>query len=324
MPDRPGHGGSAELHETARLAERLGLQIRRRARALEKTAQAVRHAADEGAVHDFRVAVRRLDAALRLWAGSLDPDRRRRALARLRRLRRGFGPVRDLEIQRTSLAAMLPELPLESRVAGEMMMARLAKKLARRRDELGSRVRSGKIERLNRLAIGTPRNGAVRTGADVDPLQDARRRIEKVRSRLLKDAAEALASGEAPALHALRIRVKKSRYALESLSEALETQLSLEPLRALQAALGEIQDRVMLEGTVLRFARKLEEQDAATAARAIDPLLERIRSERTRHLEEARRLMDLFDARELFGSPLALVPGETGEPPRRVSGSTPL
>ena len=56
MSDRPDPRDVAESAESARLSERVGRQIRRRARALEKAARAVRHAAGDEAVHDLRVA----------------------------------------------------------------------------------------------------------------------------------------------------------------------------------------------------------------------------------------------------------------------------
>ncbi|HEX7940304.1 MAG TPA: CHAD domain-containing protein, partial [Gemmatimonadaceae bacterium] len=53
---------------------------------------------DPDAVHDFRVAVRRLRSWLQLWGDELDPIISRKQRRRIRDLAHATGPARDLQV----------------------------------------------------------------------------------------------------------------------------------------------------------------------------------------------------------------------------------
>jgi CHAD domain-containing protein len=72
---------------------------------------ALAHATDAEAIHDLRVAARRLTAGLRLWRPALAGRPARRALRLLRRARRRFGPLREIEVHTTELARRTRDLP---------------------------------------------------------------------------------------------------------------------------------------------------------------------------------------------------------------------
>jgi CHAD domain-containing protein len=278
-------------------------------RALEKAAARARDRADDEAVHDLRVATRRLDASLEIWATFLKPGAHRRAAERLKRLRKVFGPVRDLEVQQEGLRARLPEVPIATRVVGEMIVARIERRLASRRGDLAHEIRPARLARLDRLTDRSLRGLASRLEARTDPLNDARAQVDELRRRFVATATEAVSSGDPGTLHQLRILVKKARYTLECLDDVLGVTIELGPLRTLQQSLGDLHDHVMLEERVNRFAAKLDRREASAAARALGALVERIQAERAKHLEETRRLVGTADASALFSSSLlALVP----------------
>ena len=66
--------------------------------------QRVRDRTDDAAVHDARVATRRLAIALAVLGHDHAPRRRRRARRELRRLRRRLAAVRDAQVLRAMLA----------------------------------------------------------------------------------------------------------------------------------------------------------------------------------------------------------------------------
>jgi CHAD domain-containing protein len=63
---------------------------------------------DPEALHDFRVAIRRLRSSIRAWRDVLDNAVSPRVLRRLRRLARATSESRDLEVHLAWVAAQAP------------------------------------------------------------------------------------------------------------------------------------------------------------------------------------------------------------------------
>ncbi|HKQ58650.1 MAG TPA: CHAD domain-containing protein, partial [Candidatus Eisenbacteria bacterium] len=83
VPDRdPGERTTAE-----RLDESFATLVE----AFRAAARRVRAGSDAEAIHDLRVATRRLAAALRVWGSLIPREARREALKCMRRLRRRIG-----------------------------------------------------------------------------------------------------------------------------------------------------------------------------------------------------------------------------------------
>ena len=208
--------------------------------------------ADVEALHDARVAARRMRSAFKLLKDAF-PRREARPLARtLRSLARALGEVRDLDV-------LIARVRADARTHQEEDA--LAPTLARMTAER-SRVRSALL-----AEIDAPEHAAWLTAMQV--LIDGETRGEKGERRLC-DAVPALlwrgygrVRAYAPGieradntrLHELRKETRRLRYALEFFQELLDTPAGdlIDQTVALQDALGALHDSVALHEALQRF-----------------------------------------------------------------------
>ena len=207
---------------------------------------------DPEELHDMRVATRRLRAALSLFEAVL-PVRAQVFREELGWLARLLGAVRDLDVQLQGLAA-LPSADVLTTLTlapdGHDPLAELAALLEREREAARTDMLNGLDSvRWDRLAKGLTamaqqgparRSLATRVPADIGLPELVLRRHHKVR----KAAKQAKHSGVVTDFHALRIRCKRLRYALEFSSEVYggKTSRFVRDLTVLQDDLGEMQD----------------------------------------------------------------------------------
>ena len=222
------------------------LLIRQRLAALGRALPPARKG-DVNGVHQARVATRRLREALPLLA-----KRRvgRKLRKQVRRLTRGLGPVRELDVALMTLDQIhasgdAPEGGVRRlrEVIGEER-GRLLVEMIRQIDRLDLKKLQKKVLAA-RLPAGSAKGG---TRGDRRPLDqaDARaaRRAEDVRAAIDNAAGIYLADR----LHAVRIAVKKLRYAMEIARElrASRAQARLRTLRRVQDLLGRMHDLEVL------------------------------------------------------------------------------
>jgi CHAD domain-containing protein len=261
---RPGVGPES----SADAADAAGLLPERRAliplgAAIDAAARRVRARSDRDAVHDLRVACRRLEGALLLWEPALDAHAAVELRHRVRWLRRRLSRTRDAEVEWARLRRLpLPAGTLVRQRIGRWLESRhrrRARRLARAARLAGER-RIGRLhEALLALAVA-PARAATRRGAGVAPgagdrtLVSVRRRLVLRLAQVRRAAREATTSS-GPRLHALRIAIKKCRYTLESWEAVSPSRspLALAPLVAAQRRLGELRDAELL---ALRLARR--------------------------------------------------------------------
>lgn len=242
---------------TPLLRERIRAVFRRMPRAL---------AGDEEALHQMRIAARRLRVALPLLARKAEGRRVRRSLRVLRQVTRSAGASRDLDVGVALLAerrdvAATPEWALLRR----RMRAARARSRTRMADALLD-LEIAALRRHLRAVLAMRAEGVFLV----------LRRLRETRAAL---GAEVLASIEALgdkfdhlALHRLRIRVRRLRY-LGELADAFRGQASAAPveLKALQDQLGLIQDAFVLSawfGRQATAAQSRGQQELAREARA--------------------------------------------------------
>jgi len=272
-PRRPGRR-PPDAAQTLRLG--LGRQLDRLEANLERD--------DPKTIHDLRVATRRVRAALSLWRFISDPRGLRRARRAVRRLGRSLGALREADVnvaQLRSLAGPGEANPAarEAAVALELARAgRLRKKVRRAR-------RRFDVEALRRelqKAILHPGEKLV-SGPDLERFAGI---VVSAASQHVRDLGEkALRSGDPAALHAVRIRVKKCRYAVELLSPAFGKdpgRRALKSLKTLQDRLGRLQDLVVLRARVEALRRRAERDALLAIASGLDEL----RSELARRQRE--------------------------------------
>ncbi len=251
---------------------------------------------DDDALHDFRVALRRLRSTLRSYAtqtGDTVSPKLRRRLTKVARL---TGPSRDLEVQLEWLARARPSLDLPDEAGHALIVDRLARarkradrRMLRRLGTRWARLHDGLDDALSRYTAPLPGRGETPTPFAGVVARAARRLTEGLVTRLaaIDDPAD-----ETPA-HDARIAGKRLRYLLEPIAGELATgELAVRELKALQEALGDLHDAHVLE-QLLETEREVA--DADDGRRGDDPslgvatLLRLARSARDESFERARQ-----------------------------------
>lgn len=234
------------------------------------------------AVHDLRVASRRL-RAFGVTFRELIPDKTRRRLEKaLKRVTRAVGALRDQDVQLELVEGRLAaaangvdraslEHLLEQLEAGRAQSVRRAER----------RLRKVKLDVIARQMQRASRAVATRLSG-----LDAEAYALSVLDRLVDDAAQQLPSPDAPEdaerLHRLRIDVKELRYALELFQPALGSKF--EPLYArattLQEVLGTYHDLAVLADFVSEQSVALRERNRESLAQGLDHAVEALATER--------------------------------------------
>jgi CHAD domain-containing protein len=230
---RKGSAGSVLMDYIARQADRIAAEELR-----------VRRDAPD-AVHQMRVAARRLRSVLKAHRKVLDRQRTDRVADDLRDLGRRLAPARDAEVLRERVDADLAALPAELRLGP--VQAEATRHFARVEAEARAAVLT---------TVDSPEHAALRGALDDllerPPLNRRARRPAKkalrtgrTERRLRRGMTAALDHGDDTALHTARKAAKRLRYANEV------TGARPKGLKKLQKALGHHQD-VVVARPVLR------------------------------------------------------------------------
>ena len=213
-------------------------------------------------VHQMRVAVRRLRAILRASRPLFDPrwvDGLRRELKRLGTV---LGGVRDLDVLHAYLRSQLEALPAPERRAGQPYLLRpLDADRVRERTSLRAALASPRYARLLRRLQAALVHPPTRPSSV--PLPGiAASEFEKLR----KAVAKLPRQPSAEELHAVRIKVKRARYAAELAQPMIGRRVErfITKAKKLQDILGEHQDAVVAE----EYLRKVTERTPAAQALA--------------------------------------------------------
>jgi CHAD domain-containing protein len=219
-------------------------------------------------VHQLRVATRRLDAGLAVFAEYLPRERLARVHKPLRRLRRVTRDLRDLDVLAERLAQQIDA------ASGDDVLAVVAE-LRSRRGDAADRLREVQ-ERLSRKGFTRRLKGLLKRarwrGPGVEPAfaEASAKLIRPVMDEFFAAAEEDLA--DVGALHQFRLRAKRLRYSLELLSGALDPRVSREledALRGIQERLGDINDRATAEVLLAALAEDVGDRAVREQARAL-------------------------------------------------------
>ncbi len=232
------------------VAAEVALQLLARAR------EALAHLGESGAddpeaLHDARVAVRRLRAWLRVQAPVLGRKRVARANRLLRKVTRRTNERRDLEVAHALLAEMrgAPGTPAQARRGFEVIrdlfeaeapdgggVGKVQRRFAEAAERLdGALARPGTSGRRRRKGGRRPAPEAF------GPHMAAVLQVE--RERLRVRAADVTAAQAREATHAARIAAKRLRYAVEPLAGEIPAAAeAVVPLRRAQDLLGDLHD----------------------------------------------------------------------------------
>lgn len=229
----------------------------------------VRRGDNPDAIHDMRVAVRRLRAAMRVFASGA-PVSKRFLSTELSWLGRALGEVRDIDVQAELLGTYLSRRPAPHQEALAPFSAQLAAERAVRHRRLRATLDSTRyarlLQRLDRFARGEYRRSTGRDEAGEPIAALGHRAIKRALHRVRKRAEHAVAAPSPPAedLHRLRIRAKRFRYLLEFLGDLLGKpgRRVIKRLVRLQDLLGVHHDAVVAAAIIRRHL----EQNTITPA----------------------------------------------------------
>jgi CHAD domain-containing protein len=204
---------------------------------------------DDDAVHDLRVAIRRMRTLLKMSRGLFGrwhTDVVRGAFADVMR---ATGELRDEEVL---------EETLEGTAEGPEFASWLGARKTREkklRHAVATRIRRGDLDRA-RLMLKALLVFPVEPERNVDLARFARRTVERARRKV--ENKRDVEVTDVLGMHELRIAYKELRYSIELLSEALpiDARAQLEPATVFQKRLGELHD-VDVATDVIRNAKNL-------------------------------------------------------------------
>jgi CHAD domain-containing protein len=202
---------------------------------------------DVESVHQARVAARRLRSDLRTLRPWLQPERVDALRTELRWLGEKLGAVRDADVLGELLEGRMEMLPDHAHAECVALLARLARQHDDARSELLIVLRSDRylalLERVIAMAERPPLLPYIGHG----PARKAlRKRTRKAFTRVRASVRELPAEPVDAALHEIRKRAKRARYAAEAASPVVGKKAATlaRRLEAIQEVLGAHQDAV--------------------------------------------------------------------------------
>jgi CHAD domain-containing protein len=224
----------------------------RSARFRECLKRAAANPASDGAVHDLRVAIRRILSWIAVRDALLGPDRRLlKARISLKALMSPLGKLRDAHVKRDWIRSVLPEGDEPSyqysvQVASDVL-----------RWEAGVRKRLG-AKSTGRLRLPLPK-GVGGRGGRIEAATAAPEILGELEREVSKHRKAALDPAHPEALHRMRLAFKKYRYAAELLLPLFPkaTEETAKRLHAFQSLLGTIHDCDMILAEAASFRRDI-------------------------------------------------------------------
>ena len=268
--------------------EHLLFQIRTQYEAIVRNDPGVRLAVDPEAVHDMRVATRRLRAMLRAAADMVEPEWSEPLRDELKWLAGELGPLRDADAVPEDLRAETSGFQGDDRRGADRLVELVEE------DRRAAHARAIAALRGERyLALLQELERAARA-PHVRSAEVALEGIARTEFRKLRDEARRISADSSDhEVHALRIRGKRARYAAELAETAVgkRARRFLEHAKRFQDVVGEHQDAVVAE----EHLRQLAERGGYEAAFATGRLAEQQRIRRVRaraELEDAWAELD--------------------------------
>lgn len=249
------------------------------------------------AVHDMRVATRRLRAAIRALKPGIPIPLRQHLNRELGWLGQVLGDVRDIDVQ---LAHLAKHGGTGAAAELEPLRRHLLAQRQRRRAPLKAALNAPRytqlIAALDAFAIEQSGAQAAQTAAHPPAAQRGRRALRKRLRRLLEDGRRALAKPTAERLHTLRISAKRARYVLEFLQDLTGKpgQRLTKTLVELQDTLGMQHDAVVAMTTTREVLRRLGPSASRSVTIALRGFAAAQQRDATTHQRAAQTLWKRF------------------------------
>jgi inorganic triphosphatase YgiF len=247
---------------------------------------ATRMGNDPDALHDMRVATRRLRAVVRAFKRGFPKPLRQHLRQELKWLGQMLGAVRDVDVQLTHL-----EKHARHHSALQPLRQHLLAQRRRRRPLLSAALGAQRyvelLAALDGFAVGSIQYDATQSGARHPVGRCGRRALRKSLRRLHKDGRRAMAQPTAERLHTLRISAKRVRYVLEFLKDLTgrRGQRLIKTLTELQDILGRQHDAVVAMTTAQEVLRHLD----SSGNKAAIPALQRFAAAQLRAANAQQR-----------------------------------
>jgi len=247
-------------------------------------------ACSEEAVHELRVATRRLLAQLTLLDCIVPGVALAKARRMLKRRLAALGELRDTQVQRSFIDQKVVSFP-------ELVLLRtwLERRERRLVNSAASKVKRFKTRKLERW-LSTVRAGLTANARGLRAQSRPASAALRATSRAFAEAVErrrAIDLADLRTIHQTRVAFKRFRYMVESLSPAL-TGLSKRQLRSLayyQRKMGIIQDMEVMQACVARYVKEHKRSEGV-----LGPFCRHLRRRRARALRSFLRSAD-----RLFG-----------------------
>jgi CHAD domain-containing protein len=231
----------------------------------------------DAAIHDLRVAIRRVLAWIAVRTALLGPDRRlREARSSLKALMTPLGKLRDAHVKRDWIRNVVPEGDESSYRYAIQVASDVLRWESRVRECLGARS-------TRRLRVPLPQ-GTGGLGGRLEATILAPDILGKLEREVSKHRDAALEPAHPEALHRMRLAFKKYRYAVEVLLPLFPkaTEETTRRLHAFQALLGTIHDFDVILAEARAFRRDLP---GGTRESTIETAFRRLREEKFRDLQ---------------------------------------
>ncbi|GAA1970622.1 CYTH and CHAD domain-containing protein [Amycolatopsis minnesotensis] len=235
--------------------------LRDQVNALRRNDIGVRRDAED-AVHQMRVASRRIRGALNSFKRVLDRDVTRELAAELKWLAGGLAPARDTEVQHQYFGAAVAELPDEL-VRGPVrpfLSAHFAAEAEQARRTALKTLSSDRYENLlrelDRLLTDPPFTKRAKKQAKAELRHSVRRADRRLRAAARAAARVADGPDRDAALHELRKKAKQARYAADAVRPVFGAKLDAwrRSVKRVQSTLGDHHDLVVARTVGLGLA----------------------------------------------------------------------
>lgn len=240
---------------------------------------------DIEALHDMRVATRRMRAAFEIFGEAFDPKTLKPLWRGLRLTGRALGKVRDLDVLLEKAEKYMASLPPAE--AGKLtpLLEAWEEERQAARVEMTAHLDSDAYEKFKKRFyrfVTTPGAGALEARSDDPFAQPHPSLVREVVPGLVYDRLAAVRAFDAileraslEQFHALRIEFKKLRYAVEFFREVLgpEAKAVINHLKGIQDHLGDLNDAQVAGGLLRGYLVRWDERQAAL------PVVERMSPE---------------------------------------------
>jgi CHAD domain-containing protein len=238
----------ARLDEDATVADVVRRELATSVVRLLRHDAGVRLGEDPEAVHQARVATRRVRSALRTFRDVIEPDWGRSLRDRSKAIADALGAVRDTEVLRDRLRSREPSLPEGDGKGLDELVTMLEVNREEAREQLLAAIREPTyVALLDELVEAARAPRVLEDVAGSPATEELPSALERPWHHLEDAVDEAREDPSDASLHAVRIRAKRARYAAEAVSPVFgkRAEAFAEAAADLQDALGEHQDSVV-------------------------------------------------------------------------------